>query len=149
MTQESGDDSGVRRYGQEAPAIVLTVPMTPPRACSPNARVHFRTRATAARTLHTAAAVATAGALRIDPVAAGALAAAPRICYRLEVSWEPGRRGTVDEDNTLASAKALLDGVARALGVDDRRFRVRGVEIDRTTRRGVTVVTLWPEEEEP
>lgn len=128
--------------------IEVVVPMTPPRECSPNARVHFRKRAAAARALHTAALVATREALHEDPLGRAALTAARRICYRLEVSWEPGRRGTIDEDNTLASAKALLDGVAQALGVDDRRFRVRGIEIDRVQRRGVTVVTLWPEESE-
>jgi len=147
MTIAGGCRDRIEPRRIESQALVVTVPMTPPRACSPNARVHFRTRATASRSLHAAAAIATAGALHADPTLADALHAARRIGYRLEVSWEPGRRGTIDEDNTLASAKALLDGVARALGIDDRRFRVRGVEIDRSTRRGVTVVTLWPEED--
>lgn len=128
--------------------LAIEVPMTPPRECSPNARVHFRKRAAAARVLREAAFLATKETLRNDPLWRDALTTARGICYRLTVSWEPGRRGTIDEDNTLASAKALLDGVAQALGVDDRRFRVRGVEVDRTTRRGVTVVSLWPEEED-
>lgn len=120
--------------------------MTPPRECSPNARAHFAKKAKAARTYREAAQLATKSTLNGEPGVRDALTTARRICYRLTVSWEPGRRGTIDEDNTLASAKAALDGIAAALGVDDRRFTVRGVEIDRATRRGVTVVTLWPEE---
>ena len=126
--------------------IEVEIPMTPPRECSPNARVHFRKRAAAVKTYRDAARLATKSTLNGDSRLRAALTTAPRICYRLTVSWELGRRGTIDEDNTLASAKAALDGIAAALGVDDRRFTVRGVEIDRATRRGVTVVTLWPEE---
>lgn len=32
----------------------------------------------------------------------------------------------LDADNLVASAKAVLDGVAAALGVDDARFQVAG-----------------------
>ena len=76
------------------------------------------------------------------PLPSPRIAAAASIGYRLRVSWEPGRRGVRDEDNLLASCKSALDGVADAFGIDDAKLHVRGIEIDRESREGVTVLTM-------
>lgn len=68
------------------------------------------------------------------------------IGYTVSVSWEKRRTGMRDEDNVLASCKAAIDGVAEAIGIDDRRLRVRGIALDTTSRLGVTTITLITEE---
>lgn len=120
--------------------VTVTIPMTPSPALSPNCRVHWATKARAVAKLRETARIATLATIPATDRAAFASASA--IGYRLRVSWEPGRRGIRDEDNLLASCKSALDGVADALDIDDARMHVRGIEIDRKSRAGVTVFTL-------
>lgn len=88
----------------------------PFRALSPNARVHWRVKSAAARAAkHDAYMLAKAADWhRIEWPAEG----------RLHVwidGYRPSRRHH-DHDNLLASLKAALDGIADAMGIDDRRF---------------------------
>jgi crossover junction endodeoxyribonuclease RusA len=85
----------------------------PPKALSPNARGHWSKRAKAVKTYR-------------------------KDCYilalmqKLSVDWEgdihvhlaflPPDNRVRDKDNLQASTKALLDGMADALGVNDSRF---------------------------
>lgn len=103
-----GSDGGVSEKN------VLTLPW-PPRDLSPNERRHWAQKAKAAKKY------------RAD-------------CYRLtkasgiKISWwgeihlwitfyPPDRRNR-DDDNIIASFKAGRDGIAEALGIDDRLFRL-------------------------
>jgi crossover junction endodeoxyribonuclease RusA len=120
--------------------IDIVIPMTPPRALSPNARIHWAPKAKAAAKFRSAARLATFAAM--SQAERSRVATATTIGYRIRVSWEPRRVGLRDEDNVLASCKAAIDGIADALGIDDRILRIRGIDIDRTSRLGVTVITL-------
>ena len=122
----------------------IVIPMTPSRVLSPNARTHWATKARAVSRFRDAAHLSTTVTMPADE--REALQRCQSIGYVVRVSWERGRRGSIDEDNVLASCKAALDGVADALGIDDRRFHIRGVEIDRTSRAGTTTITLTREE---
>lgn len=103
---------------------------------SPNSRPgHW---STAARAKKTAAALAhglalEAGALKLR----GSLPEAIRIAIEVQ----PRHGGVPDMDNIVASCKAYLDGLAAALGVDDRRFLAPEVRIIKAGPRA----RLWIE----
>lgn len=122
----------------------IVIPATPSPILSPNARGHWAPKARAAARFREAARLATLGAL--SPDLRDDLADIPEIGYTVAVSWERRRTGMRDEDNVLASCKAAIDGVAEAIGIDDRRFRVRGISLDSASRLGVTTITLITEE---
>lgn len=85
----------------------------PPAELSPNARVHWAAKSRAAKAYRSACFwIAKRDGKRIEHDG------------RLHVTLEfvPPDRRHRDRDNMLASCKAMLDGVADALGVDDRRF---------------------------
>lgn len=98
--------------------INLTLPW-PPKDLSPNARVHWTKRSKAAK------------AYRKEcgwhVVAAGPRPKfAPSGLITLDIEFvEPDKRYRRDLDNMLASIKAGIDGIADALGVNDRRFVFR------------------------
>ena len=92
--------------------IDLTLPW-PPKELSPNARIHFMALAKAKKSYREACAwtAKSQGAVKIDAKA-------------LHVSLEffpPDKRG-YDLDNLLARCKALCDGLADVIGVDDRHW---------------------------
>lgn len=122
---------------------IVVIPDTPSPLLSPNARVHWARKAKQVGIARQLAKETTKASLTAaERVAIGQHA---HIGYTVAISWEKGRRGFRDEDNALSSCKAFLDGVADALGIDDRRFRVRGVSMESTTRAGVTTITLMTE----
>lgn len=91
----------------------VTLPW-PPAALSPNARAHWATKSRAAKAYrHACATLARAARLPV-PVAAGRL--------HVVLEFVPPDRRARDRDNMLAAMKSGLDGLADALGVDDRRF---------------------------
>ena len=49
-----------------------------------------------------------------------------------------------DEDNTSAAMKAYLDGMAQAMGVDDKIFKPQPVEFGERTRNGAVIFTIEP-----
>lgn len=122
----------------------IVIPATPSPILSPNARGHWGPKARAASRFRETARLATLGAISADTRAE--LADLPSIGYTVSVSWEKRRTGMRDEDNVLASCKAALDGVAEAIGIDDRRLHVKGISLDTTSRLGVTTITLITEE---
>lgn len=97
--------------------ITLTLPW-PPKDLSPNARVHWTKRSKAAKAYRKECGW--------QVVAAGPRPKfAPSGPITLDVEFvEPDNRKR-DLDNMLASIKAGIDGIADALGVNDRRFVFR------------------------
>lgn len=92
----------------------VTLPW-PPTALSPNARVHWAKRARAASAYRMACGWA---------CKAAGLEAPEGDRIDLFVVFVPPTRRNRDDDNLVASFKAGRDGIADALGIDDRRFRV-------------------------
>jgi len=102
----------------------------PPVACSPNHRSRWgRIRA--------------AKAYRRDcwagTLAAGIKAPADGL-IRLRLDFFPPDRGARDDDNAIAAFKSGRDGIADALGVDDRRFRI--IPVWHEEPRSCVVVTI-------
>ena len=93
----------------------LTLPW-PPRALSPNARVHYMAVSRAKKVYRTACSWTARQQGAID------IGGAEVLFIGLE--FVPPTRRHHDVDNCVASAKALIDGLADALGVDDRIFRL-------------------------
>lgn len=85
----------------------------PPKECSPNGRLHWARKAKAARAYREACYVLARQARLVAPDS-------ERIALSIEF-YPPDRRAR-DDDNVIASFKAGRDGLADALGVDDRRF---------------------------
>lgn len=85
----------------------------PPRELNPNFRSHWSKKAKAAKAYRKAIwALAKAGRLGVDwdgPV-------------HLWVSFMPPDHRHRDDDNMIASFKSGRDGLADALGIDDKRF---------------------------
>jgi crossover junction endodeoxyribonuclease RusA len=103
-----------------------------PKELSPNARLHWTKRAKAAK------------AYRLEcfilAKAAGITAPEGKILWTVEF-FPPSRRA-YDDDNLLARIKALRDGVADALGVDDRRFVTQFSVSETVIKGGLVRVTI-------
>lgn len=100
-------------------AQVIVILPWPPAALSPNARGHWAMKHTAFKKAKSDAywsaleALGPRGARRLTQTIGG-------IPVRVTLSPPDARRR--DADNILASCKAYLDGIAQAVGLDDRRF---------------------------
>lgn len=86
----------------------------PPRALSPNARTHWRAKAPIAKAYKEAC-----WALTLE----AKLAVPDSQKIALWLDFYPPNRRARDDDNMIASFKHGRDGVALALGIDDKRFR--------------------------
>lgn len=106
----------------------------PPKELSPNARVHWRAAADVKADYKAACAmlakVATKG---WEPVYHD---------LHLTVTFHQPDMRKRDVDNMLASIKYGLDGVAQALGVDDRQFRPITVDWKRGKKPGMVSVEV-------
>ena len=90
----------------------------PDKALSPNARVHWTKKAKAAKAMRKIAGWETKiSKQKIDWDGEIHLHA---------VFYPPDARHR-DEDNLIASAKSLYDGIADGLGVNDKRFRLHSI----------------------
>lgn len=106
----------------------------PPRTLSPNGRAHWSVKAKAAKIAKDYAFWATKEA-RIG-IAAG------DVPIMVSLVFHPKTKNLPDEDNAVASMKASLDGIAKALGVDDSVFRLAKPVIADPVKGGRVVVTL-------
>lgn len=86
----------------------------PPKGLSPNARTHWRAKAPIAKAYKRACWALTMEAGVVVPDS-------PKLALWLDF-YPPDRRHR-DDDNLVASFKHGRDGVALALGIDDKRFR--------------------------
>lgn len=97
----------------------LTVEMPwPSAALSVNTRQHWSKRASAARTSRRDGWAATLQALKGKPSPYASVDGPIAVC----VIFRPPDMRRRDMDGMLSRCKALLDGLADALGVDDSRF---------------------------
>ena len=93
----------------------------PDRRLSPNARTHFREKARLVRLDRQAAYALTLANLPTEGATALLQGSGP---VTLSITFHPPDRRARDLDNMLSASKALLDGVADALRVDDCRFEL-------------------------
>lgn len=101
----------------------------PPRALSPNARGHWAATAKVKKAYR-------AKCAHLGRQAGLQLAAGTSAGVRVHLSFFPPDRRGRDWDNLLASMKAGLDGLADAMGVDDRHWRLSFDVSDDTTPGG-------------
>ena len=86
----------------------------PPTGLSPNARLHWRKKAPIAKAYKEACWALTKAAGLVLPDT-------PKLALWLD--FVPPDRRARDDDNLVAAFKAGRDGIALALGIDDKRFR--------------------------
>ena len=106
--------------------LSLTLPW-PPRSLSPNHRAHWAAKAKAAKAYRSQCGLLTLAeyqkakknGLRIDPDHA----------VRLHLLFVPPNRRAYDRDNLVSWCKQLFDGIADALVVNDRMFRLDSIEV--------------------
>jgi hypothetical protein len=105
----------------------------PNKDLSPNARIHWAKKAKAAK-----------AAKQVGHLCA--------LESKIAVDWEgeihlwitfyPPDRRARDDDNLIASFKNYRDGIAQALGVDDKRFRTHPWLSDQPIKNGVVIVKI-------
>lgn len=103
-----------------APASVLIELGWPAKALNPNSREHFMTKSRFIKAAKTTAFWATKAVLGRAEFPHDGEA---RIAV-IVTAYPPDKRDR-DSDNLLASCKSILDGIAQALGVDDKFFDPR------------------------
>ncbi len=130
-----------------APALIVRIESVPSPDLSPNARVSWRRRHAAGRALRDATALAVRSALLgTDPPA---LRPGERFRLDWRIAWGKGRR-PLDDDNAIASCKAIRDQLAREIGIDDRRMVTGTVDQGRDERgHGFTLVAVRIEQGGP
>jgi len=107
----------------------------PSKDLSPNARVHWSVRGRAAKKARQQAGLA--------EMAAGWQAKSlPAGRIHLQGDFYPPTRMRPDDDNMLARFKPARDGIADALGIDDRRFVSHAYVRDEVRKGGQVVVTI-------
>lgn len=111
--------------------LTVRVPLVPDPALSPNTRVHWRAKhrcfQEAKRITQLVTSMAATDALERPGFADLFLIESRPLCLSYVVAWGKGRK-RMDDTNIKASLKAYEDGVAAALGIDDRHFTVGAVE---------------------
>lgn len=105
----------------------------PNKLLSPNARVHWAAKSKAAK-----------AAKKVGHLCA--------LESKVKIDWEgeihlwitfyPPDRRSRDDDNLIATFKNYRDGIAQALGVDDKRFRIHPWLSDEVVKNGQVVVKL-------
>lgn len=86
----------------------------PPKLLSPNARTHWAKKSRAAKAYRAACGTLCRQAGMVAPPSPDRL--------HLWLDFYPPDRRARDDDNMVASFKAGRDGIADALGIDDKRF---------------------------
>lgn len=101
----------------------------PDKRLSPNARVHWRAKAPVKVKARADATLATYAALEcgLRDVRQALSGEGP---LPVTVTFYPPDRRHRDDDNMIGAFKSLRDGIADALGVNDRRFRPQYVFAD-------------------
>lgn len=116
--------------------LIIECPF-PPIALMPNVKAHWRKAAPLKKKLRMDAYIATKAILK-----GAAFVLGDRTHLDVVLTFEPTpKRQYADEDNWMAAAKSLIDGVADGLGVNDKIFRPRP-ERGNTHKQGRVIVTI-------
>ena len=109
----------------------------PPKELSPNYRGHWARVAKAKKVARQEAYISflEAGARNLDWEGA-----------RLAVTFHPPGRYGYDEDGLMSRCKAIFDGIADAIGVNDRNFRYPEPTIAEPVKGGKVIIALSPAE---
>ena len=114
--------------------VVITLPW-PDKALSPNARCHWRAKAAAAKAYRKACwAITLRSGFKVDWEGEA----------HLWITFYPPDKRARDDDNLIASFKSGRDGVADALGIDDKRFRSCPWVSDKVRKGGCVEVVITP-----
>lgn len=123
-------------------SIVLDLPW-PPRDLSPNARKHWRVKAKVVANFRECCRLTTMTQMP------GGLRVLPDGRYRLHLDFLASPKCRSDRDNLVAAMKSGIDGMADALGIDDRQFVELAARLTRLPpddREGEAVrVTITPD----
>lgn len=113
--------------------VSFTLPF-PAKALWPNGRAHWaeKSRNVAKHRLWAFMAAVAAGAPKADPEGRVSVA----------VTVHPKTRHPIDRDNCVAALKSQIDGIADALGVDDRTFDTPSIAFAEPVKGGLFAVTL-------
>ena len=109
----------------------------PHKALWPNGRAHFMTKAREVKKHH--------GWVYVSALGAG-LGGKGKGADRVEwsVTFHPKTRHPVDNDNARASLKAYADGIADALGCDDKIFCAPVVTFGEPIKGGQVIIEVVP-----
>ena len=108
----------------------------PARALSPNVRVHWAVESKAKKKFRSDCYYATR--------AAKASASGP---VTLSFTFNPPHNRSYDKDNLIAQMKSGIDGIADALGIDDKHFDIGSVELGGRVEGGIVRVLIMQNEE--
>ena len=107
----------------------------PAKALWPNGRpAHWAEKSRAVKS-HRAWALAAALAAGVKSLPASAR-------YDIAVPVHPKTANAIDADNAVASLKSYLDGIADALGVDDRTFNTPSIAFAEPVKGGQMTLTV-------
>lgn len=126
--------------GRTDAPLIVTIPGTPDRCLSPNAKPHWGTKARAIADARQTACLAVCGEDDGDPWP-------PPFRLDFEIGWERGRK-RMDDQNVKSLLKATCDGIADALEVNDRHFIIgEVVQMRDPDGVGYVRVTITPRQE--
>lgn len=111
---------------------ILVLPW-PPKGLSPNDRIHWAKKAKITKAYRNISRVLTMQAGLVAPTTERIL---------LVMEFVPPDRRARDDDNLIASCKGLRDGIADALGIDDKRFVTQFSLSGDVARGGMVLVRL-------
>lgn len=112
-------------------ALSFTLPF-PAKALWPNGRAHWAVKSREVKSHRAWANRAALGLPKADPASRVSLA----------VMVHPKTRHPIDRDNCVAALKSYIDGIADALGVDDRTFDTPSITFAEPVKGGLFAVTL-------
>lgn len=124
-------------------SISVTLPW-PDRRLFPNARVFWATKAKLVKSHRR---LAYFEALKIQDAIPAEIRANESIKINYTIQCVPKINRHRDEDGILSACKSYLDGVSDAIGINDRRFHIKGVDILPAEKPGSITLTFWWEEQ--
>lgn len=113
--------------------VVIDLPF-PAKPLWPNGRAHWAEKARAVKSHREWA--------RIAALASGANWSGFKDGVSLAVTVHPKTRHPIDRDNCVASLKSYIDGLADALGVDDRTFNTPSITFAEPIKGGRMTLTV-------